>query len=129
MPGLGNFVGEFLILLGAYRVSALWTVIGSLGLVAASVYALWMMQAVFHGAAFRRWKLADLSPRETAAMVCMTVIIVWLGLFPRWVLTTARIPLRPAKQAALSLAWQQVGAPALPGAAFRQAPPAEKGNP
>lgn len=59
----------------------------------------------------------------------MTVIIVWLGLFPQWVLTTARIPLRPAKQAVVSLPRQQLSASVLPAAAFRQAPPAEEGTP
>jgi len=94
LPGLGNFIAEFLILLGSYQVSILWTVLAALGLVAASVYALRMLQASFHGTAARSWKPADLNLRETAAMACMVAIIVWLGLFPQWVLDTARGPLK-----------------------------------
>jgi NADH-quinone oxidoreductase subunit M len=101
LPGLGNFIAEFLILLGAFQVSVLWSVLAAVGLVAASVYALRMLQASFHGAAARPWKAADLSLRETAAMACMVVIIVWLGLFPQWVLDTARGPLQALERSAV----------------------------
>jgi NADH-quinone oxidoreductase subunit M len=49
LPGLGNFVGEFLVLLGAYKVSVPLAVIATVGLVFATVYSLWMMYQVFHG--------------------------------------------------------------------------------
>lgn len=49
LPALGNFVAEFLILLGTYRVSPSEAIIASVGLVLATVYALWMIQRVFHG--------------------------------------------------------------------------------
>ena len=94
LPGLGNFIGEFLILLGVYPVSVFWTVLAALGLVSAGIYALWMLQAAFHGSAPARRRLADLSPRETAAMLFMVALIVWLGLFPQWALTTSRAPLK-----------------------------------
>ena len=49
LPALGNFVAEFLILLGTYRVSPPAAIIASVGLVLATVYSLWMIQRVFHG--------------------------------------------------------------------------------
>jgi NADH-quinone oxidoreductase subunit M len=101
LPGLGNFIAEFLILLGAYQVSILWAVLAALGLVAASVYALRMLQASFHGTAVRAWQASDLSLRETAAMTGMVVIIVGLGLFPQWVLNTARGPLQTLQRTAV----------------------------
>ena len=101
LPGLGNFIAEFLILLGAYQVSVLWAVLAAIGLVAASVYALRMLQASFHGKAVHTWQVPDLALRETAAMTCMVVIIVWLGLFPQWVLNTARGPLQALQKTAV----------------------------
>jgi NADH-quinone oxidoreductase subunit M len=88
LPGLGNFVGEFLILLGAYQRSVPMTVVAATGLVAASVYSLWLIQAVFHGPNRQQWKLSDLSARETAIMTALIAAIVWLGLYPQPVLNT-----------------------------------------
>ncbi len=49
LPGLGNFVAEFLILVGVWQVSHWAAVLGAVGLVFATVYALWMMQRAFQG--------------------------------------------------------------------------------
>src|SRR5690606_24179637 len=49
MPGLGNFVGEFLSLIGAFQANRLLTVLAALGLILAAVYSLWVIQRVFHG--------------------------------------------------------------------------------
>ena len=50
MPGLGNFVGEFLALLGAFQANITITVISAFGLnIFASVYSLWVIQKIFHG--------------------------------------------------------------------------------
>ena len=87
LPGLGNFIGEFLVLLGAFRVSAPLTVAATLGLITSCVYSLWIVQRSFHGPNKEGWKPPDLSIRETAVMAIMTVLIVWLGLFPQPVFT------------------------------------------
>ena len=87
LPGLGNFIGEFLVLLGAYRVSVMTAVAASLGFITSCVYSLWIMQQAFHGPNTEGWKPPDLSIRETAVMAVMTVLIVWLGLFPQPVFT------------------------------------------
>jgi len=49
LPGLGNFIAEFLILSGTYQVHVLWAVLASLGLIASMIYALVILQRVFHG--------------------------------------------------------------------------------
>ena len=89
LPGFGNFVGEFLVLLGTYQVSILAAVGAAAGLIGAVIYALWLVQLAFHGANDRSWKLADLSGRETATMAAMIVIVLWLGLYPQPVLDAA----------------------------------------
>lgn len=83
LPGLGNFIGEFLVLLGSFKVSVPLSVIGSLGFVTSCVYSLWIIQRAFHGPNKEGWKTPDLNLRETAVMASMVVLIVWLGLFPQ----------------------------------------------
>lgn len=90
LPGLGNFVGEFLVLIGTYRVNIPITVVASLGLIAATIYSLWMIQLSFHGPNREGWKIPDSSARETAVLAAMIVVIVWLGLYPQPVLNTAK---------------------------------------
>jgi NADH-quinone oxidoreductase subunit M len=89
LPGFGNFVAEFLVLLGSFRVHGLITIIAATGLVFAAVYALWIVQRAFHGKTKDGMKLRDLTPRETGMMAVMIVAILWLGMFPRPVLKTA----------------------------------------
>jgi len=93
LPGLGNFVAEFLVLLGAYQASITMAILASLGLITATVYALWMIQKAFQGSNTAAWRLPDFSARELAIMGVLIVIIVWLGLFPQPVLDTAQLTL------------------------------------
>jgi NADH-quinone oxidoreductase subunit M len=83
LPGLGNFVAEFLILLGSFRASVILTAFAACGLVAAVVYALWMVQRVFHGEERESWKLPDFAFREMGMMSVLIAAIVWLGLHPQ----------------------------------------------
>jgi NADH-quinone oxidoreductase subunit M len=89
LPGLGNFVAEFLILLGTFKVDWLMAVLASLGLIASTIYALWMIQRVFHGEPKRIHKVRDFNPREILIMSVLGLIIVWLGVYPQPVLNTA----------------------------------------
>ena len=90
LPGMGNFIGEFLILLGTYQVSVVMAVLAALGLVVSTVYAVWMAQKVFFGANGQGWRIPDLEAREMTMMVAMMVVILWLGLYPQPYLDTAR---------------------------------------
>jgi len=88
LPGSGNFVGEFLVLLGTYQSNIAITVMAATGLVLAAIYSLWIVQHVFHGEKRADLKLADLSMRETGMMAVMIFIIFWLGMYPRLILIT-----------------------------------------
>lgn len=90
LPGLGNFVGEFLVLMGAYKVNITMTALAAVGLVFATVYSLWIMQRAFHGPIQEDLKLPDLSVRDMAMMLALIVAIVWLGLYPQPVLNTTK---------------------------------------
>ena len=83
LPGLGNFVAEFLILLGTFQASPVMAVLAAAGLVFAAVYALWMMLKVFYGSQERSWAIPDLGIRETIIFAVLIVGLVWLGLKPR----------------------------------------------
>jgi NADH-quinone oxidoreductase subunit M len=88
LPGFGNFVAEFLVLLGTYRVNIAITVFAATGLVFAAVYSLWMVQRAFHGEKHEDRTMPDLSIRETGMMAAMIIAIIWLGLYPRPALNT-----------------------------------------
>jgi NADH-quinone oxidoreductase subunit M len=89
LPGLGNFVGEFLVLMGTFKANAFLTVPATFGLVLSVIYALWMIQRTFYGPLQKSWHLPDLSAREAAITGLMAVGLLWLGLNPQPVLDTA----------------------------------------
>ncbi len=90
LPGLGNFIGEFLILLGVYHVNLSMTVFAALGLILAPIYALWMVQCVFHGAPVKLDnEQKDLVFHEWIIFASLAFIIVWLGVYPQWLLNLA----------------------------------------
>jgi NADH-quinone oxidoreductase subunit M len=88
LPGLGDFIGEFLVLLGAYRISITITVIASLGVLASTFYALRMVQRAFQGPNRNSWQLSDLTPREGFMMALIMAGLLWLGFYPQPVLNT-----------------------------------------
>jgi NADH-quinone oxidoreductase subunit M len=90
LPGLGNFVAEFLTLIGAWQATHKLTVLATIGIVAATIYSLRIMQKVFYGREDNvHHKIFDLSSREKLIFIPLVVIIIWLGLFPQPVLNTA----------------------------------------
>jgi NADH-quinone oxidoreductase subunit M len=98
LPGLGNFIGEFLVLVGAYQATPWLASLAAVGLIAATVYSLWLIQSVFHGP--RQAQLpfaADLSRREMTMLGVLILVILGLGLYPQPVLDTMKHAL-PALQ-------------------------------
>ena len=85
LPGLNGFVGEFLILLGAFKESRLHAILACGGVVLGAVYMLWMVERVVWGPlrheANRR--LADLNAREVLAFAPLLVLIVGMGVYPK----------------------------------------------
>jgi NADH-quinone oxidoreductase subunit M len=88
LPGLNGFVGEFLILLGAFRSPFLgspwFAIAASSGVILAAVYLLWSYQRIFFGKNERpeNQSLADLNGREIAVLVPIVFFIVWIGVYP-----------------------------------------------
>jgi NADH-quinone oxidoreductase subunit M len=88
LPGLGDFIGEFLVILGTFRAHVVLTIFAAAGILAATFYALRMIQSTFHGPNANRWTLPDLSPREGLVMTVMMIALLWLGLYPQPVINT-----------------------------------------
>ena len=110
LPGLGNFVGEFLILLGTFPVNVPVTLFAASGLILAAVYSLILVQRAFHGAPKEEHhQLADLSKRELTLMLSLMAALLWLGLFPQTVLNTSRASMASVQQVYQS-AQQAIGA-------------------
>jgi NADH-quinone oxidoreductase subunit M len=89
LPGLGNFVAEFLTLLGSWQSNPLLTAFATIGLIAATVYSLRIMQKIFYGPRLFDYALPDFSLREKVIMVPLVILIIWLGIFPQPVLDTS----------------------------------------
>jgi NADH-quinone oxidoreductase subunit M len=84
LPGLNGFVGEFLILLGAYSWSPRFAAIAASGIVLSAVYMLWMFQRVNYGTVDNpaNASLSDLKPREWGILVPIVALIVLMGVIP-----------------------------------------------
>jgi NADH-quinone oxidoreductase subunit M len=90
LPGLGNFIAEFLILAGSWKASFLMTGLACTGLVAATIYSLRIVQKVFLGKEKTEWKISDLSVREKFISASLVITLIWLGLLPQKVLDTSK---------------------------------------
>jgi NADH-quinone oxidoreductase subunit M len=89
LPGLNNFVGEFLVILGTFAENRLYGVIAALAVVLAAIYLLWSYQRVMHGPApAEQGGHSDLGIREKAILVPIVAAIVAFGVFPRLLLDT-----------------------------------------
>jgi NADH-quinone oxidoreductase subunit M len=84
LPGLNGFVGEFLILLGAFKANMWYAIIAATGVIFAAAYMLWMFQRVMFGKVEndKNKDLKDLSWREIAIFAPLILFIVWIGVYP-----------------------------------------------
>jgi NADH-quinone oxidoreductase subunit M len=96
LPGLNGFIGEFLIMLGAFRWDPRFVVVAGLGVILSAVYMLWMFQRVFYGPVTneKNAALPDLQPREWVTVVPLCAVALVMGVFPALFLT----PMEPAVQ-------------------------------
>lgn len=87
MPGLAGFVGEFLVLLGAFVAHRWWAMVAATGVIVAALYLLWAYQRTFHGEPDEaNAGFAELRVRELAPVLPLLALTVFLGLYPRPVL-------------------------------------------
>ena len=84
LPGTSGFVGEFLVLVGAYEVNFWLSLLGSLGMILGACYMLYLYRRVIFGRITRDdlKRILDLSPREIAIFAPLVVITLWMGVYP-----------------------------------------------
>jgi NADH-quinone oxidoreductase subunit M len=94
LPGLNGFVGEFLILLGAFRASPRLAAFAATGVILSATYMLWMFQRVNYGTITneKNAALPDLRPREWVALVPIVAMAIVMGVLPNLFLR----PIEPA---------------------------------
>ena len=88
LPGLNGFVGEFLILLGAFAWNPTFAAFAATGVILSATYMLWMFQRVNYGpVSEKNALLPDLKPREWALLVPVIAMTILMGVLPNLFLT------------------------------------------
>ncbi len=85
VPGTNGFIGEFLVLVGAYKTQPLATVISATAVIFAAAYLLWALQRIIYNKLDKPANegLKDLNWREIGLLVPLLIAIVWLGVYPK----------------------------------------------
>jgi len=85
LPSTSGFVGEFLILLGAFKANTWVAFVATTGVVLGAAYALWLYRRVVFGELVHDdvKTMPDLSAREIAIFVPLVVLVMWLGVYPK----------------------------------------------
>jgi len=88
LPGTNGFIGEFLVLIGAFRTSPGFAVVATTGVIFAAAYLLWAIQRILFNKLDKpeNEHIPDLNRRELALMLPLVVCIIWLGFYPAPVL-------------------------------------------
>ena len=115
LPGLNGFVGEFLILLGAFAATPRWTAAAATGVILGAIYMLWMYRRVIFGPLTdpENAKLDDLGVRERIILAPILALVLLMGIYPQPFLQR----MKPAVELTLK---RIVPMPAIPVAANRQ---------
>jgi NADH-quinone oxidoreductase subunit M len=131
LPTLNGFIGEFLILIGAFARNWRWAAFAATGVILSAVYMLWMVQRAFYGPVSneKNASLPDLSAREWLAAGPLVAAAILMGVLPTLFLK----PMEPSVMRVVQRVTQsqRVNVRAVPppsgvvaGAAFDAAPPA-----
>ena len=84
LPGTNGFVGEFLVLLGAFNAHWVYGAIAVTGVIFGAAYFLWYYERAILGPVGKavRESIGDLHPRETVIALSLSIMILWIGLYP-----------------------------------------------
>ena len=93
LPGTSGFVGEFLTLVGAYRVSTWLALLATVGIILGPAYMLWLYRRVIFGDLTKDElkDILDLNPREIAIFTPMILLVMLLGIYPEPFLDVIRV--------------------------------------
>ena len=93
LPGTGGFVGEFLVLAGAFRIDTRVAALAALGMVLGAAYMLWLYRRVIFGELVKEELKAirDLGRREIAMFAPLVAVVFWMGVYPESFLGAMRV--------------------------------------
>lgn len=94
LPGLANFAGEFLILVGVFKVHPVWGAVGVGGVLFAAAYMLRLVQETIWGPCCEPFDRKDLDKREWLILIPLAALVIWLGCYPLPALEPLREPVR-----------------------------------
>jgi NADH-quinone oxidoreductase subunit M len=108
MPGSANFVGEILVLFGAFEDKLVYGLVASIGVVLASVYMIRVFQRTMHNRTGPRVKSREIDGLNLAAVAPLVTVIVALGIYPSFVVERTERSTVEQIQAAKQLAQPEV---------------------
>jgi NADH-quinone oxidoreductase subunit M len=84
LPGTNGFIGEFLILFGAFKAHWIYGAVGVLGVILGAAYMLWFYERAIFGAVTKpvNERLPDLGGRELAIALPLVALVFWIGVYP-----------------------------------------------
>ena len=83
LPSMGAFIGEFLVLVGAFQAFSDYAILAAIGVIFSAVYMLWVYQRVFYQGLNTRWaNIADVNVREVFYLMPLLIIVFWVGIYP-----------------------------------------------
>ena len=93
LPGTSGFIGEFLILMGAFKDNFLVAVIASIGVILGAAYILWLYKRVVFGKLINEdlKKMLDLNRSEYFILSCLAVPILFFGFYPDPLINTIEV--------------------------------------
>ena len=98
LPGTGNFVGEFLILIGSFPAAPWVVVLAACGLVLGSVYSLAMIHRAYFGPSKSDAVLAGMDARELIMVLGLAVLLIFIGVYPQPFLDTSAATMHGVQQ-------------------------------
>lgn len=92
VPGLNGFIGEFLILLGAYKAHFIWAVVAVLGVVFGALYTLTLLKKVLFGpvTSQENKSLKDLAVKDYIVLITLCLLMLWIGISPAFLVDKVR---------------------------------------
>jgi NADH-quinone oxidoreductase subunit M len=94
LPGTSGFIGEFLVLVGAFQVNTWAAFLATTGIILSATYMLYLYRRIIFGAIARAdvKAMLDLSPREILIFAPLVAVVLWIGIYP----TSFLKPLQPS---------------------------------
>ena len=90
LPGTSGFVGEFLVLVGAFKVNFLVAILGSIGVILAAAYILWLYKRVIFGKLENNQlkKIGDVNSLEGIMLILLSITVILFGFYPEPLIET-----------------------------------------